>query len=418
MAKMKYSYNIELSEYYTPEEIKKLFKSDRPQERRWFTSSGARKREEAKRRRELEAQMYARRMSPEQSKHQRTFYDGYLLYSKHYHSDSYAKNTIQKYDIFFEHHILPFFTKKEEKEKMLAMRAFDEEIQDQDISYKFNEINIVVTDEWKAYMKLQGATNSTVNEAIKIVKAMSTYLFQGEIIAKNTFEFTKKLHHRKKPTKCFTSRQAIRMIRRCKLKNRFKMAMILTLAFYTGMREGEILGLDVSNIDLDNNRIHVNDQYTRYELKDKLKTDCSRRVIKIDVAVSNEIRRYIKANNIKKGLLITNEKGKPLSCTNMMNRWFKPLLAEMKLNTEMTFHEIRHTYASIQLSSGVSYLFVSKQLGHATPDVTLKVYAHYIQEENMHELDIMSDKIKGYVEATNIFSIRRELIRRAAKKAA
>jgi integrase len=42
----------------------------------------------------------------------------------------------------------------------------------------------------------------------------------------------------------------------------------------------------------------------------------------------------------------------------------------------VTFHVLRHTFASILIAQGRDPVFVSRQLGHANPAITLKVYAH------------------------------------------
>lgn len=47
-----------------------------------------------------------------------------------------------------------------------------------------------------------------------------------------------------------------------------------------------------------------------------------------------------------------------------------------------TLHELRHTFASILISSGEQPMLVAKQMGHKTPDITLKVYAHFYDAQN------------------------------------
>ncbi len=44
-------------------------------------------------------------------------------------------------------------------------------------------------------------------------------------------------------------------------------------------------------------------------------------------------------------------------------------------------HDARHTYASLALASGKSVRWVASQLGHANPELTLRVYAHALREE-------------------------------------
>ena len=47
----------------------------------------------------------------------------------------------------------------------------------------------------------------------------------------------------------------------------------------------------------------------------------------------------------------------------------------------MTVHVLRHTFASILIDQGHDVVFVSRQLGHANPSITLKVYAHLVDAE-------------------------------------
>jgi integrase len=51
-------------------------------------------------------------------------------------------------------------------------------------------------------------------------------------------------------------------------------------------------------------------------------------------------------------------------------------LAERLGLPEITFHALRHTHASMLIASGLDIVTVSKRLGHANPNVTLKTYAH------------------------------------------
>jgi len=48
----------------------------------------------------------------------------------------------------------------------------------------------------------------------------------------------------------------------------------------------------------------------------------------------------------------------------------------------VTFHGLRHTHASQLISEGVDIVTVSKRLGHAKPDITLRIYAHLFQKDD------------------------------------
>jgi integrase len=49
---------------------------------------------------------------------------------------------------------------------------------------------------------------------------------------------------------------------------------------------------------------------------------------------------------------------------------------------EVTFHGLRHTHASQLISEGVDIVTISKRLGHAKPDITLRVYSHMFKKDD------------------------------------
>ena len=49
---------------------------------------------------------------------------------------------------------------------------------------------------------------------------------------------------------------------------------------------------------------------------------------------------------------------------------------------EVTFHALRHTHASQLIDAGVDIVTISKRLGHAKPDITLRVYAHLFRNDD------------------------------------
>jgi integrase len=49
---------------------------------------------------------------------------------------------------------------------------------------------------------------------------------------------------------------------------------------------------------------------------------------------------------------------------------------------DVTFHALRHTHASQLIDAGVDVVTISKRLGHAKPDITLRVYAHLFKESD------------------------------------
>lgn len=96
-------------------------------------------------------------------------------------------------------------------------------------------------------------------------------------------------------------------------------------------------------------------------------------------------------------LLVVTWHGNRLNPADYNNRIVKPALAKAGLiaerkdgarwgweaSREMMHHRWRHTYASVQLGAGEDVISVSHWMGHASPDITLKIYAHFMPDRGM-----------------------------------
>jgi integrase len=61
----------------------------------------------------------------------------------------------------------------------------------------------------------------------------------------------------------------------------------------------------------------------------------------------------------------------------------------------VTLHALRHTHASQLIDAGVDVVTISKRLGHASPAITLKVYAHLFQERDSKAADAINKALSG-----------------------
>ena len=74
-------------------------------------------------------------------------------------------------------------------------------------------------------------------------------------------------------------------------------------------------------------------------------------------------------------LVFPSSIGTPLQ-PNYPQKTCKRIFAEIGLDDSFTFHNLRHTAASIMLKNGMSLVEVSKYLGHSSPVITAQIYAH------------------------------------------
>lgn len=157
-------------------------------------------------------------------------------------------------------------------------------------------------------------------------------------------------------------------------------------AFRTGMRLGELLGLQWSDVDWHGRFIEVRRSYRRGCLG-STKTGKNRRVDMSDQLW--ETFRQLYAARKKEALgegrgevmgLIFHRGGQAME-QNFIRRIFKRTLVKAGLR-EIRMHDIRHTYASLLLSDGASPVYVKEQLGHSSIQITVDIYGHLIPSSN------------------------------------
>jgi integrase len=182
-----------------------------------------------------------------------------------------------------------------------------------------------------------------------------------------------------------------------------KYNMLITLAAFTGMRQGELLGLKWEDIDWEAKQIHVQRTFTKGRFF-ATKTKTSNRRIDLAPTVMTDLKKWKLASGKNElGLVFSNEAGQPMNYSNMMNRHFFPALKETGL-PRVRFHDLRHTYASIMIEQGENLKYIQSQLGHSSPTVTLNVYAHLMKPANQEaacrlEKAIFGDGSKTVAEA-------------------
>ncbi len=157
-----------------------------------------------------------------------------------------------------------------------------------------------------------------------------------------------------------------------------KYQTIYRVAVLTGMRQGEILGLKWPDLDLKNGQVHVQRTTKGGEFYTP-KTPTSIRRVDLGPSLVKSLKAWklaCPANDLD--LMFPNEKGGPLEHHNLMNRHFRPAMKAARL-PGLRFHDLRHTNASLRLEQGQNIKYISTQLGHANPTITLNVYSHLIK---------------------------------------
>ena len=174
------------------------------------------------------------------------------------------------------------------------------------------------------------------------------------------------------------------------------------LALGTGLRRGEVLGLQWKDIDFKEKSLTVRRQLTSTENGVKhdlpLKTEKAKRTIFLSDEVIEALKNQKKQQNEHRLLLgedyqdhdlvFCKADGSPISPRVFLEHFEKHLKdAEVK---HIRFHDLRHTFATLSLESGVELKTVSEMLGHSTISITGDIYSHVTDKMRMKAADTMS----------------------------
>jgi integrase len=150
----------------------------------------------------------------------------------------------------------------------------------------------------------------------------------------------------------------------------------LIVRFFTGMRTGEVNGLQWKYVDFERRLILVRETIVDGE-EEYTKTDGSQRDIQMSQLVYDALKEQEKGTRSLSKFVFCNRDGKPLDYKNVTNRVWKPLLRHLGLKVRRPY-QCRHTAATLWLASGEAPEWIARQLGHTTTEMLFRVYSRYV----------------------------------------
>ena len=185
---------------------------------------------------------------------------------------------------------------------------------------------------------------------------------------------------------------------------------LLAITLFTGLREGEVLGLKWDCVDFTRGTITVNKQlqYDRKSETYQLITpkNGKGRIIVPAPFVMDLLRRqqqtqandkaFIRSAGVDSGFVFTNELGEHLRPWTLY-RAFKRAATEIG-RPDARFHDLRHSYAVAAIRSGDDIKTVQGNLGHATAAFTLDVYGHVTDQMKQASAQRMQQYINSIME--------------------
>ena len=138
--------------------------------------------------------------------------------------------------------------------------------------------------------------------------------------------------------------------------------VMLQTAYACGLRLGELLHLQVGDIDSPRMLVHV-----------RQGKGAKDRLVPLSVQLLQELRTYWHCYRPQRWLF-PNAQHEPL-CPGTIQRWLKRMVRQARLTKPATMHTLRHSFATHLLEAGVDVLTVQKILGHSSLQTTTR-YLH------------------------------------------
>jgi integrase len=150
----------------------------------------------------------------------------------------------------------------------------------------------------------------------------------------------------------------------------------MIVRFFTGLRTGELHGLQWRYVDFERRQILVRKTLVRGELE-YTKTDGSKREIDISQPVFEALKAQQAASGQLSPFVFCNGSGEPIDLDNFTNRVWYPLLRHLGLEKRRPY-QTRHTAATLWLGAGENREWVARQLGHANTEMLFKTYSRFV----------------------------------------
>lgn len=222
-----------------------------------------------------------------------------------------------------------------------------------------------------AYLQAKNNQVSTIKLKITLFKSLFKYALELDLINKNPF-FTPKLNknelelenEEKKPFDLNTIQSLIK-------SSKGELKSYLTVAFFTGLRTGELLGLKRDDLNLSERKAHIKRTMLDNQTTNSPKTRSSYRSIDLLPIVAQELQ-IISKEATETGFLFKKSRKK-------LRSEFNKLQEKLGIKPHRRLYDTRHSFASVMLSKGEEPMWISRvMLGHSSLNQTFKTYAKYL----------------------------------------
>lgn len=287
--------------------------------------------------------------------------------------------TLQSYERHLKNRILPYFGHMQLKDiKPMHVLGF---------------LNFIGKSDSRMDGKSGSLASGTIQYNYRVIKNIFSRAVEWRVIKNNPVKDVPKPKVTYKEAAVYDEDEALRLLSALE-DEPYHWRMMIKLALATGLRRGELLGLEWKFVDLDNGEIDVRQSVSLTingipQIKEP-KTKNSIRIIKLPPSLVAELREYYQhclqlrdaAADSWQGddnhfFVFANPDGRPFHQESPY-QWFRNFLFKHQL-PYMRFHGLRHTCATLLINHGVHAKVISSRLGHGNIATTMNIYGHRLR---------------------------------------
>jgi integrase len=235
-----------------------------------------------------------------------------------------------------------------------------------------------------------GVSPRTIQHAHRLLGKVLREAMRHDLLVRNVVTLQRAPRVSRRPMRILTAEQIRTLPARLQGNPLEALALV---ALFSGMRRGELLALNWSNVDLEAGiiRVRMSLEETRIGLRIKPpKSKAGIRDVTLPAIVGEVLRQHrrrLLEHRLMLGLGKLNDEalvfprwdGSLQSPDGVSATWAN---AARKLGLAVSFHELRHTHASWLINTKVDVTTIAHRLGHSSPAITLAVYAHLFQKDD------------------------------------
>ena len=229
----------------------------------------------------------------------------------------------------------------------------------------------------------QSLSATRTNLMLTVLNLAFEYACDMEIVESNPCTRLKRVHAESRAIDAFSKEEQRKLEQTIEESNDPRLFGI-RLCLYSGLRIGELLGLEWKDVDLERGIIHIDKTVYREKdntgawnlVVDSPKTKASTRDIPLPKYMVKILKMQIKLS--KSVYVIENKKGERMSIRSYQYI-FERLTEKARIRT-LNFHALRHTFATRALECGMDVKTLSEIMGHKNASITLNRYAHSMMD--------------------------------------